>query len=159
MAPISSRSRTASISSRSTVTRTSTRATKTRCWARRSTAKSLACSRAASRKLQAAPSNARLGDPFMEFVLKGGSLEKQRTGCIVVGVYEGGQLSPSAMELDTASGHAVNEALSRGDLDGELGTTLLLTSIPKMASERVLLVGLGPEREFVESSYHTALCA
>ncbi len=95
----------------------------------------------------------------MEFVLKGGSLEKQRTGCIVVGVYEGGQLSPSAMELDTASGHAVNEALNRGDLEGELSTTLLLTRIPKAASERVLLVGLGPEREFVESSYHTALCA
>src|SRR3954462_5351958 len=95
----------------------------------------------------------------MEFVVKGGGLEKQRTGCIVVGVYEAGKLSPSAMELDIASGHAVNEALSRGDLEGELGTTLLLTRIPKAASERVLLVGLGPEREFVESSYHTALCA
>ena len=59
-------------------------------------------------------------DRFMEFVAKGGSLEKQRTGCIVVGVYEGGKLSPSAMELDTASGHALNEAMSRGDLEGEL---------------------------------------
>ena len=95
----------------------------------------------------------------MEFVVKGGSLDKQRTGCIVVGVYEGGKLSPSAMELDAASGHALTQALSRGDLEGELGTTLLLTRIPKVASERVLLVGLGPEREFVESSYHTALCA
>jgi leucyl aminopeptidase len=95
----------------------------------------------------------------MEFVVSGGSLEKQPTGCIVVGVYEDGKLSPSAMELDAASGHALNEALSRGDLDGELGTTLLLTRIPNAASERVLLVGLGPEREFVESSYHTALCS
>jgi leucyl aminopeptidase len=95
----------------------------------------------------------------MEFVVKGGSLEKQRAGCIVVGVYEGGKLSPSATELDTASGRALNEALSRGDFDGELGTTLLLSRIPEAASERVLLVGLGPEREFVESSYHTALCA
>jgi leucyl aminopeptidase len=95
----------------------------------------------------------------MEFVAQGGTLEQQHTGCIVVGVYEGGKLSPSAMELDTASGRALNEALSRGDLEGELGTTLLLTRIPNAASERVLLVGLGPEREFVESSYHTALCA
>src|SRR3982751_621460 len=95
----------------------------------------------------------------MEFVVNSGSLEKQRTGCIVVGVYEGGKLSPSAMELDTVSGRVLTEALSRGDLDGELGTTLLLTRIPKAASERVLLVGLGPEREFVESSYHAALCA
>lgn len=95
----------------------------------------------------------------MEFVVKGGRLEKQRTGCIVVGVYEGGKLSPSALELDTASGHALNAALSRGDLDGELGTTLLLTGIPKAAYERVLLVGLGIEEEFVESSYHAALGA
>ena len=98
----------------------------------------------------------------MEFVVNGGSLEKPRTGCIVVGVYEdgeGGKLSPSAMELDAASGHALNEALSRGDLEGELGTVLLLTRIPKAATERVLLVGLGPEREFVESSYLTALGA
>jgi len=95
----------------------------------------------------------------MEFVVKSGSLEKQRTGCMVVGVYEGGKLSPSALELDTASDHALNYALSRGDLEGELGTTLLLTQIPNAAAERVLLVGLGPEREFVESSYCMALCA
>src|SRR4051794_14297697 len=95
----------------------------------------------------------------MEFFVKGESLEKQRTACIVVGVYEGGRLSPSAVALDTASGHTLNEALSRGDLEGELGTVLLLTRIPNLASERVLLVGLGPEPEFVESSYHTALGA
>ena len=95
----------------------------------------------------------------MEFVVNDGRLGQQRTGCIVVGVYEGGKLSAAAMELDTASGHALNEALSRGDLQGELGTTLLLTGIPESAFERVLLVGLGPEREYIESSYHTALCA
>src|SRR4051812_37738242 len=95
----------------------------------------------------------------MEFVERGGSLEQQRTGCIVVGVYEGGKLSPSAIELDSASGRAISEAVSRGDLEGELGTTLLLPGIPNVAAERVLLVGLGPERDFVESSYHTALGA
>jgi len=95
----------------------------------------------------------------MEFAVKSDSLEKQRTGCVVVGVYEDGKLSSAGMALDTASGHALDAALSRGDLDGELGTTLLLTGIPNAACERVLLVGLGPEREFVESSYHTALCA
>ena len=76
----------------------------------------------------------------MEFAVKGGSLDKHATGCIVVGVYESGKLSPSAKELDAASGHALNEALSRGDLEGELGTVLLLTRIPELATERVLLV-------------------
>jgi len=106
-----------------------------------------------------APRNVQRLDRLMEFVANGGSLEKQRTGCIVLGVYEGGKLPPSAIELDATSGRALSEALSRGDLDGELGTTLLLTRIPNVVAERVLLVGLGPEREFVESSYHAALCA
>ena len=95
----------------------------------------------------------------MEFAISSESLEKQRTGCVVVGVYEGGKLSSSAMELDSVSGHVLNDALRRGDLDGELGSTLLLPSVPKAAAERVLLVGLGPEREFVESTYHAALSA
>jgi leucyl aminopeptidase len=95
----------------------------------------------------------------MDFGLNGGRLDKQRTGCIVVGVYEGGTLSPSAMDVDTASGQMLKEALRRGDLEGDLGATLLLTGIRNVYSERVLLVGLGAERAFVESSYHTALCA
>lgn len=95
----------------------------------------------------------------MEFVVTGGRIEQQRTGCVVVGVYAGGRLSPSAMKLDAASGHALGEALKRGDLEAELGATLLLARIPNAAAERALLVGLGPEREFVESSYHTALAA
>jgi leucyl aminopeptidase len=95
----------------------------------------------------------------MEFAVKSERLDKQRTGCIVLGVYEDGKLSPSATELDTASGRALHDVLSCGDLEGELGTTLILTRVPNVAAERVLLVGLGAEPEFVESSYHTALCA
>jgi len=98
----------------------------------------------------------------MEFVVIPGSLETLRTDCIVLGVYEddeGGKLSPAASGLDTASGHAISAALRRGDLDGELGTTLLLGRIPNAASERLLLAGLGPEPEFIEGSYHTALSA
>jgi leucyl aminopeptidase len=63
------------------------------------------------------------------------------------------------MELDAASGHAVGDVVSSGDLDGALGTTLLLHQLPKLACERVLLVGLGGEREFRESSYHMALAS
>jgi leucyl aminopeptidase len=93
----------------------------------------------------------------VEFSLAIDSLAKQRTGCIVVGVHEKCRLSPSAMELDTASGHAVVDVLKRGDLEGELGATLLLHNVPNVACERVLLVGLGPESEFLERSYRTAL--
>jgi leucyl aminopeptidase len=95
----------------------------------------------------------------MEFGIQGGRLEKQRTGCIVAGVYEGRKLSPAAKVLDAASGRALSDVVRRGDLEGELGTTLLLHDVPKVAATRVLLVGLGREREFHESRYCTALSA
>ncbi|HKP67269.1 MAG TPA: M17 family peptidase N-terminal domain-containing protein, partial [Casimicrobiaceae bacterium] len=95
----------------------------------------------------------------MEFVVNVESIVAQRTGCVVVGVYEGGKLSPSATELDTASDRALSDALERGDLEGDLGATLLLARVPNVAAERVLLVGLGTEQEFSEGSFHTALGA
>jgi leucyl aminopeptidase len=95
----------------------------------------------------------------VEFKVGGGVLAGRRTGCIVAGVYEGGKLSPSAAGLDAASRGALAAVMKQGDLDAELGTTLLLHGVERIAAERVLLVGLGPEDEFLETSYRTAVCA
>jgi leucyl aminopeptidase len=95
----------------------------------------------------------------MEFSIKSGSPEKQRSGCVVVGVYEGRKLSASAQGIDAASGQYLSEVLRRGDLEGALGKTLLLHNVPKIPADRVLLVGLGREREFNESAYRTAISA
>ncbi|MDB5953473.1 leucyl aminopeptidase [Ramlibacter sp.] len=95
----------------------------------------------------------------MEFSLRNDRLAQQRTGCIVAGVYEGGQLSQAAVDIDTATGGALREVVTRGDLEGELGTTLLLHKLSEVASERVLLVGLGPERGFREGCYRTAVAS
>jgi len=93
----------------------------------------------------------------MEFRSSSGALAKQRTGCVVVGVYQGRRLSPAALDLDIASGGAISGVLGRGDLEGTLGATLLLHDVANVAAERVLLVGLGRESEFQESSYGAAL--
>jgi leucyl aminopeptidase len=93
------------------------------------------------------------------FSVAGGNLAKLRTGCIVAGVYEGGKLSPSARALDSAARGALADVVKRGDLEGELGTALLVRDVPNVACERVLLVGLGPEGEFLETAYRTAVCA
>ncbi len=95
----------------------------------------------------------------MEFSIKSGSPEKQRTGCVVVGVFDGRKLSASAQAIDGASRHYLSEVLRRGDLDGKLGATLLLHSVPQIPADRVLLVGLGRERDFNEAAYRTALAA
>jgi leucyl aminopeptidase len=95
----------------------------------------------------------------MEFSIKSGSPEKQRAGCVVVGVFEGRKLSASCQAIDAASKNGVSEVLRKGDLEGGLGKTLLLHNLPGVPADRVLLVGLGRERDFGEAAYRTAVSA
>ncbi|CZF84711.1 MULTISPECIES: leucyl aminopeptidase [Grimontia] len=89
----------------------------------------------------------------MEFSVKSGSPEKQRSACIVVGVFEPRRLSPVAEQLDKISDGYISSLLRRGDLEGKPGQMLLLHHVPNVLSERVLLVGCGKERELGERQY------
>ena len=89
----------------------------------------------------------------MEFNVKSGSPEKQRSACIVVGVFEPRRLSPVAEQLDKISDGYISNLLRRGDLEGKAGQTLLLHHVDNVLSERVLLVGCGKERELDERQY------
>ncbi|MBV1879879.1 MAG: leucyl aminopeptidase [Pseudomonadales bacterium] len=79
----------------------------------------------------------------MEFGTKSGNPVKTRSQCIIVGVYEDGQLSPTAELLDTASKGYLKKVVARGDTDGKIGQNVLLHDIPGISSTRILLVGLG----------------
>ena len=89
----------------------------------------------------------------MEFGVKSGSPEKQRSACIVVGVFEPRRLSAVAEQLDRVSDGYLSSLLRRGDLEGETGQMLLLHQVPGVLSERVLLVGCGKERELDERQF------
>lgn len=95
----------------------------------------------------------------MEFSIKNGNPEKQRSDCLIVGVYESRKLSAPAEALDQASSAYLTAVLKRGDMDGKIGSTLLLQAVPGLPGERVLLVGLGKEREFDEKHYRQAVKA
>ena len=89
----------------------------------------------------------------MEFNVKSGSPEKQRSACIVVGVYEPRRLSPIGEQLDKISDGYISNLLRRGDLEGNPGQVLLLHHVPNILSERILLVGCGKERELADKQY------
>jgi leucyl aminopeptidase len=89
----------------------------------------------------------------MEFSIKNGNPEKQRSDCLIVGVYEGRKLSDPANSIDQASNGYLSTLLKRGDMDGKLGATLMLHAVPGIVGQRLLLVGLGKEREFDEKHY------
>ncbi|WP_407275365.1 leucyl aminopeptidase [Halothiobacillus sp. DCM-1] len=85
---------------------------------------------------------------MLEFSVKSGAPEKQRSSCLIVGVYEARKLSEAAETIDKSSGGYLSAITRRGDMEGELGDTLLIHGVPNIQAERVLLVGLGKEREF-----------
>ena len=89
----------------------------------------------------------------MEFSIKQGSPEKQRSDCVVVGVFKGGHLSDAAQVLDKISKHALTDFIARGDLSGKAGSTLLLHNVANTLCDRILLVGLGKREEFGVRQY------
>lgn len=89
----------------------------------------------------------------MEFSVKSGSPEKQRSACIVVGVFEPRRLSPITEQLDKISDGYISALLRRGELEGKVGQSLLLHHVPNVLSERILLIGCGKERELDERQY------
>jgi len=93
----------------------------------------------------------------MEFTIKSGSPEKQRSACVVVGVFDNRKLSLSAELIDRASNGYVGEIIRRGDMEGKLGSTLLLHNVRGTLADRVLLVGLGKERDFRDREFRKAL--
>src|SRR5699024_8049467 len=95
----------------------------------------------------------------MDFFVKSGHPEKQRVGCVVVGIFERRKPSAPAQKLDTASHGAIASVMRRGDMDGKVGQTLLLHRLQNMFCERVLLVGCGRERDFDDTAFRKACAA
>ncbi len=93
----------------------------------------------------------------MEFIVKSGNPEKQRSACVVVGIFEPRRLSTAAEQLDKASAGFISSLIRRGDMEGTAGQTLLLYNIPNTLCDRVLLVGCGKERDFNINEYHKVI--
>ena len=93
----------------------------------------------------------------MDFSIKAFStknaIAEQKAGCVVVGVYEGGKLTPSAKVFDDKG--SIGAALKSGDISGKAGSTLLLHR-PAANAKRVLLVGLGAEGSVSDRNFNSA---
>jgi len=89
----------------------------------------------------------------MEFNTSTGPIENTRTACLIVGIYDGKKLTPSAQTLDTASEGLLKAALKGGDLSGSVGQTLMLTAPHGLNCDRLLLVGCGKEKDLKDRSY------
>ncbi len=92
----------------------------------------------------------------MEFGVWTRGLAALSVDCLVLGVFEGGELSGEARAVDSACGHRLKKLLDRGDFAGRMGDTLLVTDLPGIGASRVLLTGLGTKKQFQRKSWRRA---
>lgn len=95
----------------------------------------------------------------MEYFVKSGNPEKQRVACVIVGIFDRRTTSEPAEIVDKASDGHLAAILRKGDMDGKLGSTLVLHGVPGVFADRVLLVGLGKQRDFDENAFRKANAA
>ncbi len=79
--------------------------------------------------------------------------------CVVVGIFEDGELSSEAQSLDTATSGRLKKLLARGDFPGRAGETILLTELPGIQASRVLLTGLGSKKTYARKGWRKAWAA
>ncbi|HEY1492834.1 MAG TPA: leucyl aminopeptidase [Steroidobacteraceae bacterium] len=92
----------------------------------------------------------------MEFGVWTKGLATLNVECLVLGVFEGGELSGEARAVDSACGGRLKKLLDRGDFPGRMGDTLLVTDLPGISASRVLLTGLGTKKQFQRKSWRRA---
>ena len=84
----------------------------------------------------------------MEYTVKSGNPEKQRIGCVVLPVYASRKLSASAKIVDKACNGYISNLVRRGEIEGDLGNTLLLHNLENTLCDRVLLIGCGKRKRY-----------
>ena len=95
----------------------------------------------------------------MEFGVWTKSLASLSVDCLILGVFEGGELSGEARTVDSAGGGRLKKLLDRGDFAGRMGETMLVADLPGLGASRVMLSGLGTKKQFQRKSWRRAVQA
>jgi len=95
----------------------------------------------------------------MLFSLSNKAAHEIESPCIVIGVSDGGSLSPSAASIDSASGGAIKRLLESRDVATALGKTTFLHHLEGVSAERILLIGFGKQKKLDRARYDRACLA
>ena len=95
----------------------------------------------------------------MEFGVWTKGLATLSVDCLVLGVFEDGELSGEARSVDSACGGRLKKLLERGDFAGRPGDTLLVSDLAGLSATHVLLTGLGGKKHFQRKAWRRACLA
>ncbi|MEC9376377.1 MAG: leucyl aminopeptidase [Pseudomonadota bacterium] len=92
----------------------------------------------------------------MRFEVKSIKPKEFKTDLAIVGVFSDGILGVTARALNKASNGLISDALENGDIDGKIGSVLLLPT-PHLICKRILLVGCGHRDQLNRKAFRKAL--
>jgi len=95
----------------------------------------------------------------MKYFTTTSAASRRSSSCIIIGIYERGKLGEAAIDINKASKGLIRNYINRGDLNGQLGRTFLLTSVEGVKAQRILVVGLGKVSSFGISQFRQATSA
>ena len=93
----------------------------------------------------------------MQYFVTTNTASSEQTDCVVVAVFNQGQLSASANELNDSSNGQIQHYIDRGDITGKVGQTLLLQDLSGINSPRVLVIGAGDQAGIKENDFNTII--
>src|SRR5699024_2245417 len=95
----------------------------------------------------------------LEFSLVDAPIETIATDCLIIGVFENGDLPAAAESIDKASGGALRKRIDAGDITGKSGATHVLYDLAGIKAARVLVTGLGKADGFEAAHFKKAAAA
>lgn len=93
----------------------------------------------------------------MKFVIQCADYKINITDCLIIGIFENGQLALRAEKLDKGLLQFIKAILKSKDFQGKKGQTLLLYPTPGNLNQRILLVGCGNNSSLSENEYIKAI--
>lgn len=95
----------------------------------------------------------------MKFKLDINEVIKQRTDCLIIGIYDNSELTPAAKKLNEISQGYLKKWLNKGDFQAKIGQTQLLFSVPNVKTDRILVVGCGKKSPLSNRDYRKIISA
>ena len=79
----------------------------------------------------------------MKLSIKTSNPQNQQKTCIIIGIYESGDLTPAAKELDKATQGLITKLVKQGAIQGKMGQCLPLFHPANSEFEQILIIGCG----------------
>jgi len=91
----------------------------------------------------------------MKFNVSNQEINRHKTHCAIVPIFEDGKLSTVAKAIDTACQGTLQEVIKRKEMSGKLGQVYWLPVFGDIAAQRLLLVGAGKPGELSVAAFNT----